>query len=232
MLAAEKELLGFYVTGHPLTPYAALLQKFAVATTAQLPQLPPRSMTRLGGMVAAVQEGVSKRNGKPYALVTLEDLHGSISVLCTNETYEKYRDLLVPAKLLLVVGEVNLADDKAKLFPLELLPLEDAPRRYTKQVHLRLPLGHLNPERLAEAHSLVRAHHGTCPLFLCLTRPTGEIVFIEAHERFRVAPSLDLQRSVDERFGEGTYYAKVDLRLPERPRRQWERRPDAAGGED
>ena len=107
LLAHEKELLGFYVTGHPLTPYAPILEKYALTNTTTLAQLAPRSLTRIGGLIAAVQNGVSKKSGKPYSLVTLEDLEGSVQVLCLNENYDKYRELLAPGKAILVVGEVN-----------------------------------------------------------------------------------------------------------------------------
>jgi DNA polymerase-3 subunit alpha len=62
LLAAEKDLLGFYVTGHPLTPYAPLLEKYSLANTTTLAQLPNRALTRIGGMVGAVQQGISKKN--------------------------------------------------------------------------------------------------------------------------------------------------------------------------
>jgi DNA polymerase-3 subunit alpha len=61
LLAAEKDLLGFYVTGHPLTPYAPLLEKYSLANTTTLAQLPNRALTRIGGMVGAVQQGISRR---------------------------------------------------------------------------------------------------------------------------------------------------------------------------
>ena len=54
-------------------------------------------------------------------------------------------------------------------------------------------------------------------------RPAGEIIFVETHEKFAVNPSLELQQAADERFGEQTYYVKVDASLPERPSRPWER---------
>ncbi len=141
LLAHEKELLGFYVTGHPLTPYATILEKYTLANTATLAQLPNRTLTRIGGLVATVQNGISKKNGKPYSMVTLEDLEGSVQMLCMNENYDKYRELLVPNKAILVIGEINSGDDKPKIFPQEIMPLEDAPRRFTKQVHLRLHSG-------------------------------------------------------------------------------------------
>src|ERR1035441_3318825 len=78
LLAHEKELLGFYVTGHPLTPLVPLLDKYSITNTAKLAELSNRSLTRIGGMIAAVQHGVSKKSGKPYSMVTLEDLDGSV----------------------------------------------------------------------------------------------------------------------------------------------------------
>ena len=231
LLAHEKELLGFYVTGHPLTPYAPILEKYALANTATLAQLPTRSLTRIGGLIAAVQNGVSKKSGKPYSMVTLEDLEGSVQVLCLNENYDKYRELLAPGKAILVIGEVNVGDDKPKIFPQEIMPLEDAPGRFTKQVHLRLHTAHLKPEHLDSVHELVAAHPGKCPLFLCFVRPTGEVIFMETHDQFFVAPSRELQQAADDRFGEETYYAKVDTSLPERAPRRWERRAEGNGAE-
>jgi DNA polymerase-3 subunit alpha len=177
-------------------------------------------------MISAVQQGFSKKNGKPYAMVTLEDLEGTMSMLCINENYDRHRELLVPGKALLIVGEVNNDEDKPKLFPQEILLLDDAPRKYTKQVHFRLNTAHLTSETLETARALAESHPGRVPLFLCLRRPGGDLVFIETHEKYCVAPSQQLQQAVDDLFGEETYYAKVDTSLPERQKRGWERRPE------
>jgi len=231
LLAHEKELLGFYVTGHPLTPFAPILEKYALANTAKLTELPNRSLTRIGGLIAAVQNGVSKKSGKPYSMVTLEDLEGSVQVLCMNENYEKYRELLKPNQAILVVGEVNTGDERPKIFPQEIMLLEDAPKKFTKQVHLRLHTAHLKTEHLDAVRELVAAHPGKCPLLLCFMQPGGEIVFMDTNERFSVTPSLKLQQEADARFGEETYYAKVDTSPPERTPRRWERRNGNNGGE-
>ncbi|MFO1488861.1 MAG: DNA polymerase III subunit alpha [Verrucomicrobiota bacterium] len=232
LLAHEKELLGFYVTGHPLTPLAPILEKFTLANTTTLASLPNRSLTRIGGMISAVQHGVSKKSGKPYSMVTLEDLAGSVQILVINENYDKFRPLLEPNKAILVVGEVNAGDEKPKIFPQEIMPLEDAPRKYTKQVHLHLNSAHLQPENMVALHQLVAANAGRCPLLLCFKQPAGGRVYIEPHERFFVTPSRELQQATDAMFGEQTYYAKVDTSLPERQQRRWERKPDSANGEE
>jgi DNA polymerase-3 subunit alpha len=230
LLAHEKELLGFYVTGHPLTPFAPILEKYTLSNTAKLAELSNRSLTRIGGLIAAVQNGVSKKSGKPYSMVTLEDLEGSVQVLCMNENYEKYRELLKPNRAILVIGEVNTGDERPKIFPQEIMPLEDAPKRFTKQVHLRLHTAHLKPEQLDGVRELVAAHPGKCPLLLCFMQPGGGTVFMDTNERFSVTPSLKLQQEADARFGEDTYYAKVDTSPPERAPRRWERKNGSTGG--
>jgi DNA polymerase-3 subunit alpha len=189
-------------------------------------------VTRIGGMIGAVQQGVSKKSGKPYAMVTLEDLQGSVQILCMNENYDKFRSLLVANKAILVVGEVNNGEDKPKIFPQEIMALEDAPKKYTKQVHFRLNTAHLTPQNLESIRDVAAANPGKCPLFLCLKRPGGDIIFLETHDKFWVAPSRELQHVVDEQFGEETYYAKVDNSLPERTPRRWEKKSYDGNGDE
>jgi hypothetical protein len=78
---------------------------------------------------------------------------------------------------------------------------------------------------LEAVRDLAAAHPGKCPLFLCFVQPGGEVIFVETHERYFVTPSILLEHSANELFGEETYYAKVDTSLPERQRR-WERRTE------
>ena len=232
LLAAEKELLGFYVTGHPLTPYAPLLQSYCLHNSVTAKEAPARTLTRIGGLVSAIQQGVSKKSNKPYAMVTIEDLEGSVSMLVMNENYDKYRPLLVPNAALLIIGEVNNAEDKPKIFPQEIMLLEDAPKKYTRQIHFHLQAAHLTSEKLAQLHQLVAAHPGRCPLLLCFRQASGTLVYIQPNEHFFVAPSRALQQAVDDLLGEDTYYAKVDNSLPERAQRRWEGKPKNGGGGD
>ena len=61
-----------------------------------------------------------------------------------------------------------------------------------------------------------------------LARHAGQVVFVETNDKFAVAPSRELQQAADDRFGEETYYVKVDTSLPERAPRRWERRTESA----
>ena len=231
LLAAEKELLGFYVTGHPLTPWAPVLQKVALHTSVTIAQLDHRAMTRIGGLVTGVQRAISRKSNKPYLKAAIEDLEGSTPVFLINEPYDKFQQFFEPNKPLLVMGEVNKGDKELSLYPTEVIPLADAPKRFTKQVHLRLNTAHLGTGLMEKIRAIAEAHRGACPLFLCLKRPGGEIIFIEANDRFSVMPSRELQQAFDELLGEETYYAKADTTPPERPIRKWERRPEWNGEE-
>ena len=90
LLAHEKELLGFYVTGHPLTPYAQILEKYTLTNTTALPSLENRSLTRIGGLIAAVQNGISKKNGKQYVVIAAGG---------GNKYNDKFSDALVAFSL-------------------------------------------------------------------------------------------------------------------------------------
>jgi len=230
-LAYEKELLGFYVSGHPLNPYLSLVQKFALANTDNLANLQNRAVTRIAGLVSAVQQGISKKSNKPYAMVTLEDLEGTVQILFMNENYDKFMPVVQAGEPLLVTGEVNLSEDKPKIFPQEVMKLTDAPKKLTKMVQLRFNAQELTPEKLDSAHQLAVAHPGKIPLFLCVKYPGGEMVFIEAHERFYVSPSHEFQLAIQQAFGADAYYAKADLTLPERTPRKWEKRNSAGDDE-
>ncbi len=231
LLAHEKELLGFYVTGHPLTPFAPILEKYCLNTTATLSSLPTRSMTRIGGLIAAAQHGVSKKSGKPYSMVTLEDLSGSVQILVMNENYEKFRALLELNKAIMVIGEVNTGEDKPKIFPQEIFPLEDAPRKFTKRVTFHLHTAHLKPESMEAVRTVIAAHPGKCEVMLCFRYPTGQTVFVSPHERYAVAPSQELQKAVTHTFGDDAYHVKVDTSLPEKQNR-WGKKTDYNNGGD
>jgi DNA polymerase-3 subunit alpha len=201
-----------------------ILEKFALSNSKTAMELPPRSMTRLGGLVSGLMQGISKKNNKPYAMLTIEDLEGTFQVLAMNENYDKYRQHFEMNKPLLIIGEVNNQEDRPKIFPTEIMPLEDAPKKFTKQVHLRLQATNFTPERLGEVQGLVSSFPGRVPLFIQIKMPTGEAVFIEAHERFNVTPTRELAAEANRLFGDQTYYATVDTSLPEPKRKAWEKK--------
>jgi len=230
ILAAEKELLGFYVSGHPLDPYRELLGQYCLHDSETVKALESRKVTRVGGLITAVQRGISRRTNKPYAIATVEDLNGSFQVLCMNENYDKYQGLLEVNKTALIIGEANNSENTPKIFPQEIIALEEAPAKFTGQVHFRLNSHELGPAKMDHIHGLATSHPGRCPLYLCFKQQDGRLVFIETSEQLFVRPSEQLRNEVNEMLGPDSYYAKVDTTLPEPAKRQWPRKETNGNG--
>ncbi|MCP5528292.1 MAG: DNA polymerase III subunit alpha [Verrucomicrobiales bacterium] len=228
-LAFEKELLGFYFTGHPLAPYEPLLRRYSRVNSRTIAELENRSMTRIGGLIAAVQTGFSKKSQKPYALVTLEDREGTVQVLCVDENFDKFRELLQVGQPILVTGEVNTGEDRPKLFPVDIIPLTGAPAQFTKEVRVRLTPDHLERSTLESLAGTLRAHTGSCGVILVVRTPEGASVFLEPGSGFRVGPSLELEGEVEDLLGRGAYVPKLDDALPEPQKKRWQKRRDDNG---
>ncbi len=209
MLAFEKELLGFYVTGHPLTQFAEILRRYELASSAQLVQLQDGQGTRIGGIISKLQPKMTKQ-GKPMAIVTLEDLDGSVEVLVFPESYAKCSMHLKADAAIFVCGMVNLREDKPKIVAEQVFPLEEVPQRFTKAVHIRLSAATTEEAVLTRVHDILRAHKGNVPVMFCFIYPDNKLVFLEAHDHFAVTPTEKLVQELESALGEDTVWLKVD----------------------
>ena len=209
-LADEKELLGFYVSGHPLAPFQSILNRYCLSNSETIQKLKNRTMTRIGGMVSAVKQGFSGKSGKPYAILTIEDMAGTFQTLCMNENFDRNQHLFQTNHPILVIGEVNNTEDKTKVFPQEIMPLEEAPKRLTIQVHLRLKHETTLRPLLPQIRQLAENHKGQCPLFLCFQNTKGDPIIIETHKQYHVQPSLKLEAEVRQLLGENSYHVRTE----------------------
>ncbi|MCF7669362.1 MAG: DNA polymerase III subunit alpha, partial [Verrucomicrobia bacterium] len=222
LLTAEKELLGFYVTGHPLNPYMGLIKTYSMTDSSAIRSLPDRTTTRIGGLLESVQHGQSKKTGKPYAFAELEDIHGEIQVLFLNNNLETYQHLLTPGNVVLVSGEINNTEETTKMFASEIMRLTDAPAKLAKHAQIRFHKTKPTKQLLEQVKDLVSQHKGNCPLFLCVKHESGAFVFIEAHEQYRVCPSLELHNQIENLLGKNSFFVKIDETLPQKTARRWE----------
>ncbi|MGA2052127.1 MAG: DNA polymerase III subunit alpha [Opitutales bacterium] len=126
-LKHERELLGFYVSGHPMNAYAGLDELLDTLTESSLHTTPDRTPFRLCGVVTTVAKRISKRDNRPWATFTLASRRGSFSVNVFSEAYEKYSALLTDGTIVLVQGDVRhdeLRNEK-KLNARELAALDE-----------------------------------------------------------------------------------------------------------
>ena len=110
-MSYEKELLGFYVTGHPLDAYARTIAEGNYQTINSLGELQDRSQFRIAGALTQVDRKFTKKEGKPFAVVWVEDLTGTLEVVLWNETYVKVADFLAPGRVIAIQGKLDNRDD-------------------------------------------------------------------------------------------------------------------------
>ena len=113
-MSNEKELLGFYVTGHPLDAYATQLSDGRYQTIAALNELPDRASFRIGGAIVQVDKKFTKKEGKPFAVVWLEDLTAALEVVLWNEVYTTVSDVLALGRVIAVQGTLDKRGDSLR----------------------------------------------------------------------------------------------------------------------
>ncbi len=219
MLAAEKELLGTYLSGHPLSQYASILKKYQLTTIADMGDLPDRTLTRIGGIAATVIKRLTKQEPpRPMAIVQLEDLSSSVEVVVYPETYAEYASRLEPEAPLLVCGAISKQNDKPRLIASEVYPLTEAPRHFSKRLSLHIASATTNAEQLGRIRDLLNKYPGQTPVTICLQQPEGQKILIEPDRKMRVAIEHALLQALEAELGEKAVFVAVDPTPCRRPR--------------
>ncbi|MEW6524302.1 MAG: DNA polymerase III subunit alpha [Bacillota bacterium] len=208
-LGEERELLGMYLSGHPLAEHEAKLWALVTAATAELPELPDESQVVLGGLVTAVKQ-VATRSGGVMAFMTLEDLAGTVEVLVFPRVLEQSRGFLRVGAPVLVKGRVSHQEDEAKVLSSEVLALEDleatsevavtrAPRESPDMPAIRVELSGASAAQLRSLQQLLKAHPGESRVLLGFGKKTT----IRAGPGFRVRVGEELVKSISGLLGPG-----------------------------
>src|SRR5213595_1868853 len=113
-LSYEKELLGFYVSGHPLDAYADLFASKNYLPISSLGELDDRSQFRIGGAIVQVEKKFTRREGKPFAVVWVEDRTGTLEVVVWNDVYITISEMLVPGRVVEIRGTIDTRADSLR----------------------------------------------------------------------------------------------------------------------
>lgn len=168
-LAFEKEALGFYLSGHPLSPYREQIKRLAAFDTSTCQQATDKSEVALCGIVASLKE-IRTKKGKRMAFIRLEDTLGALEVVVFNEVYEACVTLLQSEQPIYVTGEVNHHEDTVKILAREILSLEDMRLRKSSSVHLKVEADLMNPKAFQQLKSVLEKHPGRLPIYLHLNK--------------------------------------------------------------
>ncbi|MBI3289513.1 MAG: DNA polymerase III subunit alpha, partial [Elusimicrobia bacterium] len=192
-LAFEREVLGFYFSGHPLLSVKAQLK--AVATH-EVGQLLPSITTpvRLAGMISRVRKMVSKKTGEPWVICTLEDLSGEITLLCFPKTYATgLSHLAKVGAFVAATGRLSFKGEDAgsgapEIIVDEMTPLDSSASRHAKRLRLKCDAT-LGTEKLELLRETLEKHVGPCPVVLEQETPDG-LAMLEVDQRVNLNQSL------------------------------------------
>ena len=110
-LAFEKELLGFYVTGHPLDEYRSVLADKKITPIGRLPEQEDKGTVTIAGALTTVEKKFTKKDSKPFAVVVLEDLGDQLEVMIWNEAFTKSVALLETGNVVSITGRLDLREE-------------------------------------------------------------------------------------------------------------------------
>ncbi len=153
-LQFEKELLGFYVSGHPMNAYAGLAEAISTVPEDQLTDLPDRTEWRACGIATNVVKKLSKKDNRPWAMFTLATKKINLPVHMYSDAYEIYANNLIPEAPVLIQGTILRGDDGARLNVKECYPLEPSITGHIKKVTWLLNAAH---SELGDFFKLLRA---------------------------------------------------------------------------
>ena len=185
-LSYEKELLGFYVTGHPLDPYRKVLESGKYASIASLGELEDKAKVELAGALAVVEKKFTKKEGKPFAVVTLEDLTDSLEVLIWNKTFASAAPFLEKGNVVSISGRLENKGEGVRIVAEEVKPLKAAASNGELPLVLTMLQEETSEADLLRLESTLNEFRGTRPVDLEILNEAGRRVRMRMGQEFRV----------------------------------------------
>ena len=212
-LAREKEVLGFFISGHPLERYRSEVELFGARTTATLQEWSEHAVT-IGAVVTQVKRQISKKTGKEYARLVLEDFHGTADAIVFPDAWARLNQVIIPDASLLLTGgfsDRDRGEDRAPFLVESASALADLRESGAVALSLRWRQPSAPPaETVRSAAALCSAHPGPTPLYIEWSDGNGEAVRLRAR-RVRVAAEEDLLRALRDLLGpDAVHYVKAN----------------------
>jgi DNA polymerase-3 subunit alpha len=189
LLSSEREMLGLYVSDHPLFGVEHILSKAAdcsIGTLTGDDGKPEGATVVIAGMISSLQRKLTK-NGNPWAIATVEDLGGAIEVLFFPQTYQTVLHVLAEDLIVVVKGRVNRRDDVPTIYAQE-LTLPDLTLTTGGPVVLSMPVVKCTPPTVEKLKDVLATHPGSTEVHLRLVQ-TGRSTVMRLDDGLRVTPS-------------------------------------------
>jgi DNA polymerase-3 subunit alpha len=205
-LASEKEVLGFFITGHPLEKYKDKLRDFNAMTAEAINAMKNgtgRDEINAAGIISSVRVTKS-RKGDLYAQAALEDMTGSVEAIVFPEAYRRLQGSLKLEVPMLVRCSVRVEEGaNVKIAISQLTPLEDAQPKLPRSIRIRVPLDTATSSTVDALQSICSERKGEAKVLFDVERPGDFMVVMEA-DGYNVCPDRSFITRVEELCGRGS----------------------------
>ncbi len=198
-LGYEKEMIGFYITGHPLMKYDRIISRYTNVSSAGLAKLEKSTRVRMAGLVKNIKE-INTRKGHRMAFVTMEDLEGTVELTVFAETYGLTRDILKSGEPILLSGIRDGDEENVKAIAEEICLLEDAPLKFSNGIHIKISTTGADPSHIKSLKRVLNKHKGKVPVTLHVLIPNRTETVINLAS-VTCEASNELADDVKETFG-------------------------------
>jgi DNA polymerase-3 subunit alpha len=209
-LASEKEILGFFVSGHPLEKYRHKLMDFRAKTTEDICGMTSSTGKDENITTAGVLTGVrvaKSKKGDLYAQGAMEDMNGKVDFVCFADNYKKLAERLKLEVPVLVKAGVRVEEgSNPKLMISDIIPLDEAKPKLPRSVKVRLALEKISEGTVDELHRILTEHRGEARLLFNLER-SGDFMVVMDAEGYNVMPDYAFISRVEELCGKDTVKA-------------------------
>jgi DNA polymerase III subunit alpha len=198
LLRLEKEVLGLYVSEHPLSGIRDQLRRKSDATVAELERRRDGEVVTIGGIIAGVRHMTTKR-GDAMVFLRLEDITGSVETVVFNQIYDKARELCTADSILVVKARIDRKEGETKLVALELTAFEAVPDK--REVRLVIDATTAERGTIRELAQLIKDFPGESPVYADLITSQGRKVYAFGPQ-YKVKPAPDFYAEVKMLLGE------------------------------
>ncbi len=198
LLKLEKEVLGLYVSEHPLSAIRDQLRRKSDTTIGELERRRDGEVITVGGIVSGVRHMTTKR-GDAMVFLQFEDVTGSVETVVFNQIYEKARELCTSDRILIVKGRIDRKEGETKLVALELAAFEAVAEK--REVRLRIDATKAAAGTIRELAALIKDFPGESPVYADLITSHGKKVYAFGPQ-YKVKPAPDFYAEVKMLLGE------------------------------
>ncbi|MBV8142571.1 MAG: DNA polymerase III subunit alpha, partial [Verrucomicrobia bacterium] len=183
-LGHERDLLGFYVTGHPLDAYRELIERGAYMRISDLADQEEKGTVKIAGSISAFDKKLTRKEGKPFAILTVEDFTGTVEVMVWADVYAKSAKEIEKGKIVTITGKMDQREDGIRIVASEVGPISK--RKSVEALTIDIPIEKASEERLKAIRDLVRQYPGKQPLYLRFWSTEGQEIRLKAAPDFSV----------------------------------------------